>query len=436
MSETGPIVNRTSALLARIEEINKHLQAFVSIAKDDALRSANACDLRLRDRKNSGPMDGMSVAVKDNIAVAGLPTTAGIGAFRDRLTSRDSAVVSRLRAAGAILLGTLNMDEGALGATTNNPFFGRCENPLASGYTPGGSSGGSAAAVAAGLVPLALGTDTMGSVRIPAAYCGIWGLKPTAGLIGETGLLHLSWTLDTIGLLADSAERIAHGLDAVAGFDPDDPSSIAPRDAWSAQFSSLEDLKGVVLGRPTALSEVPLTPDVAQAFEAAQEIAASLGATIRDVDIRGWDPGKLRRAGLLAVEAEGACLLDDEVKRDPDGFSEGFKSLLAYGRSAPAVKLAAAYHKLRAVGHATRRALSEFDALILPTAPQTAFPHDAPVPSNQADLTALANAAGCPALSFPWPTKAGGLPAGIQLVGAPYSEAKLLSMATAIHRAR
>lgn len=434
MTDAGTVRTRVAGQLDRIAQVNDQWHIFVAVDADGALAAAEASDRRHANGQTLDPLDGISVAIKDNIDVAGMPTAAGIGVFRHRMASNDAMVVARLRAAGAIVLGKLNMHEGALGATTDNPFFGRCANPLAPDHTPGGSSGGSAAAIAADLVPLTLGTDTMGSVRIPAAYCGIWGLKPTAGLVGQTGLLHLSWSLDTIGLLASSPDLLARGLKAAAGLDRDDPGSVAPPADWSPEPNSVQDLKGVVLGRPAALDHVPLHPVVSDAYEAALASAESLGATIKSVDIEGWHPGGLRRSGLLAVEAEGAFLLTDAIDADPDGFSPEFRGFLDYGRKASAAKLAGAYHRLRKIGHAARVILDSIDALMMPTAPQIAFRHDEPVPVDQADLTALANAAGCPALSFPWSNGDGALPAGIQLVGQRYSEARLLSLATAITR--
>lgn len=435
MSASGPVEQRVREALARIAAVNDQWHIFVALDADRAIADAKASDQRHDDGRSHGVLDGVLVAIKDNIDVEGLPSAAGIGAFRDRIAEADAHVVARLRAAGAIILGKLNMHEGALGATTDNPVFGRCANPLAPDHTPGGSSGGSAAAVAAGIAPLTLGTDTMGSVRIPAAYCGVWGLKPTAGLVAQTGLLHLSWTLDTIGLLADTPALLAAGLSVIAGPVNDDPSSHAPPDDWSVGFRHGTGLAGVVLGRPTALDEVPLEPAVADAYAAALAAAENGGATVRPIDISGWQPGKLRRAGLLAVEAEGAFLLADALARDPDGFSAEFRGFLDYGVRASAARLAGSYHLLRNVGHAARQAVNGVDALVLPTAPQTAFRHGAPVPVNQADLTALANAAGCPALSIPWPEEPGALPAGIQLVGSPHSDGHLLSIGAALRSA-
>ncbi|MCC5974722.1 MAG: amidase [Rubellimicrobium sp.] len=370
-----------------------------------------------------GTLSGMAVAVKDNIAVAGLPRTDGTRAFAGRVSERDAVVVARLRAAGAEVIGTLNMHEGALGATTDNPFWGRCDNPAAPGHTPGGSSGGSAAAVAAGIVPATLGTDTMGSVRIPAAYCGIWGLKPTKGLVPLTGLSHLSWTLDTIGPLAETPCDLARVLRVIAGPDKDDPDSVPPPDGWDAAVLP----ERIRLGMPDWEHLAACEPAVRDGFRAF--LARLEGVELVPVTIPGWSPGALRRAGLLVAEAEAGHLIGAEIDAKPDGFSEGFRAAIAFGRTAPGSKLAAAYRALHRAGIAARRALAGLDALILPTAPQRAFAHGHPAPANQADFTALANVAGLPALAFPIPAPDGGLPCSAQLVGPAFSDLALIAMA-------
>jgi aspartyl-tRNA(Asn)/glutamyl-tRNA(Gln) amidotransferase subunit A len=168
-----------NATLNQIEQKDPQLHAFIEVTPNTARADANASDARRLAGNNLGPLDGVPVAIKGNIALQGIATTDGTRAFAHRIATQDAFVVTRLRSAGAVIVGTLNMHEGALGATTDNQFWGQCQNPLAPGFTPGGSSGGSAASVAAGIIPLTLGTDTMGSIRIPAAYCGLWGLKPT-----------------------------------------------------------------------------------------------------------------------------------------------------------------------------------------------------------------------------------------------------------------
>lgn len=420
----------TEAALARIAAQDGALHAFITLDAAGALAQARAVDARA----SKGPLHGLPVAVKDNLDVAGLPTTDGTAFYRRRIAARDAGTVARLRAAGAVVLGKLNMHEGALGATTDNPHWGRCDNPTAPGLTPGGSSGGSAAAVAAGYVPLALGTDTMGSVRIPAACCGLWGLKPTRGLIGTSGLSHLSWTLDSIGPLTTSARDLLTALFILAGTDAGDPLSQA-----AALLPLRRDgLRGLVLGLPTEAQAVPLEPAVATSFAALCDRLRAAGVTLRPVSVAGWQPAVLRRAGLLVAEAEAGSLIGADLDADQaaggGGFSDGFRQMVNHGRRAEGARVAVAYRRLTLTRTAALWALGEVAGLLLPTMPQMPFAHGAPVPDNQADLTALANAAGLPAVAFPIAQPEGGLPSGAQLIGAPYGDARIIALAGAMAR--
>jgi aspartyl-tRNA(Asn)/glutamyl-tRNA(Gln) amidotransferase subunit A len=372
-----------------------------------------------------GPLSAMAMAVKDNIAIGGVPCTDGTRAFTGQVPARDATVVARLRAAGAAIIGTLNMHEGALGATTDNPFWGRCDNPIAPGHTPGGSSGGSAAAVAAGIVPATLGSDTMGSVRIPAAYCGLWGLKPTRGLVPVTGLSHLSWTLDTIGPIAAKPTDLAAVLRVIAGPDADDPETVVPPLGWDTKAAPDQ----IRLGLPDWAALADCEPAVRDGFDAFINALRANSIHIVPVTIPGWSPGALRRAGLLVAEAEAGHLLGATLDAHPEGFSEMFRTAIGYGRSAPGSKVAASYRALHLTGLAARAAMGGVDALILPTAPQRPFPHGQPAPANQADFTALANAAGLPALAFPIPALDGGLPCSAQLIGPAFSDMALIALA-------
>lgn len=413
----------TETALARAHDMAA-LNAFITLLPDSALAAARASDARRAGGHPLGPLDGIPMAIKDNIAIHGVPTTDGTRAFATRIAPADATVITRLRAAGAVIVGTLNMHEGALGATTDNPFWGRCDNPAAPGHTPGGSSGGSAAAIAAGIVPLTLGTDTMGSVRIPAAYCGLWGLKPTGGLIPVTGLSHLSWTLDTIGPLATCADDLARLTAILAGPDADDPDSRPLPPGWSATAPA-PDLSQVTLGLPDGTLLSTCTLQVRAAFDALVTRARAKGVTFRPVP--AWDTGALRRAGLLLSEAECGHLIGAALDSSPEGFSDSFRAAITYGRTAPGAKVAAAYRILSRAAHDARRALQGLDAFLLPTAPQQPFPHGTPSPANQADFTALANVAGLPALAFPLPTD--GLPLSAQLIGPAFSEGSLIALA-------
>jgi aspartyl-tRNA(Asn)/glutamyl-tRNA(Gln) amidotransferase subunit A len=419
----------TTAALDRIAAEDGRWRGMITVDVAGARTAAAAIDQARAAGQPQGPLAGVPVVVKDNIAVAGLPLTDGTGRWRDRIAARDAGCVARLRAAGAVILGKANLHEGALGATTDNPHWGRAENPAAPGHSPGGSSGGSAVALAAGYAPLALGTDTMGSVRIPAAYCGLWALKPTRGLIGNSGLSHLSWTLDTIGPMATGAKDLMAALAVLAGPDPADPFS----DARPLVPLRRDGLKGLILGLPAEADGVTLEPPLALAFAALCDRLRTAGVRLVPVSLAGWDPARLRRAGLLVAEAEAGSLIGAELDADEQaggaGFSPAFRAAVNFGRRAPGARLAEAWRRLALAGVAARWALSEVAAILMPTTPHQALPLGVAVPDSQADLTALANAAGLPAVAFPLPVTPGTRPVGAQLVGAPYADARLIALA-------
>ncbi len=374
-----------------------------------------------------GPLAGLTLAVKDNVDVVGMPTTAGIAAFAKRIAAQDAPCVAGLRRAGAQILGKVAMHEGALGATTDAPRL--CQNPLRPGFTPGGSSGGSGAAIAAGFADLAIGTDTMGSVRIPAAYCGVVGLKPTAGLVSRTGVVPLSPRLDHVGMLAATPHLAARGLEAMVGDDPADPASRpAPRD-WHAVPRQSATVAGLRIGLPQPALAAPMEDPVRTAWEEAAARLRDLGAIVAPVHVLGWDPSPTRRAGLLWIEAEAAALHEALID-DPAGATPAFRAALDYGRKLTGIRLARAQFRLDEARAGILRALDSCDLLLLPAAPQRAFAHGTPVPSDQADFCAIANIAGLPALALPWP--APGLPASIQLLGRAHAEAALVGIAEAL----
>ncbi|MGG5887470.1 amidase [Falsiroseomonas sp. HC035] len=383
-------------------------------------------------RPAQGALRGLAVGIKDNVDVAGLQATAGIAALRGRSAEADAPCVAALRRAGAVILGKLAMHEGALGATTDTPGFGRCINPLRAGYTPGGSSGGSAAAVAAGFVDLAVGTDTLGSVRIPAAYCGVVGLKPTAGLIGRSGVVPLSPTLDHLGTLARTPMLAAGGLEAMITEDLADPAFRPAPAGWRAVPEAPTDPAGLRVGLPQPVLDAAMEPAIRAAWMAAAAQLGRAGASVATIAVAAWDPTAARRASLLVIEAEAAALHPALID-DPRAASPGFRAALAYGRDAGSVRLARALFRLAEVRAGALRALDACDILLMPTAPQRAFPHGMAAPVDQADFTALANIGGQPAISIPWPAEDGGLPCSVQIVGRAYDEARLVGLAEALY---
>jgi len=368
----------------------------------------------------AGPLAGLIVGVKDNIAVAGSACSAGLGARAGAPAATDAGATARLRAAGARLVPGLAMDEGALGATGENPHFGACRNPRYPDRIAGGSSAGPAALVAAGLADAALGTDTLGSVRIPAAYCGLLGLKPTRGAIGRSGVAPLAPSLDTVGILARAPDVLARVFDVLAGPDDDDPESLPCR-----RGAAMPPRR---IGLPDARLSASCAPEVRRALERAGALLAGQAHRMVPVALAGWRPEALRRAAFLLVEAEGAVSFAAELAI-PGTLSPGLRRLLEYGRDVPAARLVAALAEMRAAAAALARALARVDALLLPGVAHVAPRRGVPPPPDQADFTALANVAGTPALVLPVAVPGGGPPASVQLVGRHGAERGLIALA-------
>lgn len=424
-------LERTNTALEAIAQ-SAHLNIFLDLDAKTARAAAKACD----DRATAlGPMDGKLVAIKANLAVKGLPWSAAIIGLKGRIAKQDAGAVARLRAAGAIILGTVNMHEGALGAVTDSPGFGRCANPLIHDHTPGGSSGGSAAAIAAGFVDCALGSDTMGSSRIPAAYCGVAGIKPTDGLIGRSGLAFLSPSLDAIGPLAANVRDLWPVLQTLAGADSSDALLQPLPHDWPATVTWKTDLHGVRIGLPAQIADVDCEPQILLGLQQATAALTALGAQVIPVDIVGWAPSHARRGGLLLTEAEGA-VENAALLAGPQGtITPAFRAALEYGRDASSARLVDALARIATAGAACARAMQTVDALLMPTAPQRAFAHGSEVPVNQADFAGLANFSKRPAVSLPVPLSGEILPASVQLVGHPRHDPQLLSIADVLDRA-
>lgn len=385
-----------AAQRARIAAIDPDLGAFVELdsAVDAAESDARVAAGALR------PLEGVPVAVKSNIAVAGLSWNAGMELRRAIVAKRDAEAVGRLRLAGAIVLGTLNMHEAALGATTDNVWFGRTGNPHAAGTTPGGSSGGSGAAVAAGLCVASLGTDTLGSVRIPAAYTGVYGLKPTSGAISADGLVPLSRQLDAIGPLARSLDDLATLWTALAGTQ----AFAAP-----TRLLTLDALGGVAC-----------EPAVRRGYERALALLSEL--TPQSLTLAPLN--EIRMAGFVTVARALSRDLGTQRSSAAERLSSGLHWLLDYADGALLDPTT-----LPAAAAAIRSAIGDDGILLLPTAPQAAFQHGTRAPANQADFTALASIAGLPALSLPAGRDERGLPVAVQIVGPAGSEAALFALA-------
>lgn len=345
-----------------------------------------------------GPLAGVTVGVKANIMVAGMPFHAGIGAWANRIAERDAEVVARLRAAGAAITGVLNMEEAALGSKTDNPHFGPTHNPHQHGYSPGGSSGGSGAAVAAGECDVALGTDTMGSVRIPAAHCGVYGFKPATDRVSQDGMEPADLSLDAIGPLArdiDLLERAAWAMSDLGG--------------------GIEDLAGAVL----VDHGVAVDPAVAAAFACALDALRAPPAEVR----LPMPNSRVRFAGFIQVSRAMAA----HLKGVP--VSPQLAHLLTYGPRRSETDWQEDQAILVSARAAVLEIVERHGWLIMPTVPNPPFPHSEREPVAQADFTCLANIAGLPALSLPMGWTTDGLPLGVQIVARCGYEAGLFALA-------
>ena len=389
------------ASLARIERIDPLVGACNHIdAPATLLAAADAAAARWRACDQFSPLDGIPFGVKANIAVQGLPWTAGVAALRDRVADEDAACVRRLRSAGLIPVAVLNMHEAALGETSDNPAFVATRNPWALGRIPGGSSGGSAAAVASGMLPLALGTDSLGSVRLPSALCGVVGFKPAHWEIPTAGVEPLSPSLDHVGIHARSVRDVLALLSIlrINAMSAPSPEDSIPVTRW-------------VLGDPNRLK-----PQVADAFNAAMDAAGPMRHTIEAADWSLVDLSALRRAGLLMCERDAAQHFSALLAERPQGFSATFRRLVAWGAAAPPSRVREARRRLAEVATALRKD-ARHRLLACPTTEFTAPALDAAIPTTLADFTAPAAIAGIPAISVPAPVPDGGLPVGLQISG-------------------
>lgn len=449
----------TRAALERAETLS-HLAAFLHLDPDGAMESAAESDRRRSRGEARGPLDGVPLALKDNLVTRGLPTTCASRILAGWVPPYDGTAVSRLKTAGAVVLGKTNLDEFAMGSSTENSAFGPTRNPWDPERVPGGSSGGSAAAVAAGIVPLALGSETGGSVRQPAALCGVLGLKPTYGRISRSGLVAFASSLDQIGPISRDVEGMAWILGAIAGPDPLDSTS-APAAVPDYAAGLDGGVAGLRVGLPREYFAEGLDPATRARVETVAEALRDAGATLVDVSLPSSPLGIAAYYVIAPAEASSNLARFDGIRygprvRDPvdledlyvrtrsEGFGDEVKRRIVLGTFVLSAGYQEAYY-LKAM--AVRRAISaDFDAafsrvdvLLTPTTPGPAFPLGEragdPLAMYLSDVyTVSVNLAGLPGISVP----AGlvdGLPVGAQLIGRAFEEATLLRVAATLERA-
>lgn len=447
-----------AAYLEETERLEPALRAFLRLDREGALARAEELDRRLQAGEDPGPLCGVPVAVKDNICTRGLETTAGSRILAGFVPPYDATVVERLRAAGAVIVGKTNLDEFAMGSSTENSAFGPTRNPWDPERVPGGSSGGSAAAVAAGEVPLALGSDTGGSVRQPAALCGVVGLKPTYGRVSRYGLIAFASSLDQIGPFGLDARDAALALQVLAGHDPRDATS-APVPVPDYLGSLTGDVRGLRVGLAREFLGEGVEPGVERAVREALAALRDLGAEVQEVSLP-HAPYSVPTYYLVATaEASSNLARYDGVRYGLRAPADGVVAMFERSRGegfGPEVKrrimlgtyaLSAGYYEayyLRALKARRRikedfdRAFARVDVVVAPTSPTVAFRlgerTEDPLTMYLSDVcTIAANLAGLPALSIPCGF-AGGLPVGLQLIGRPFEEALLLRAADAYQR--
>ena len=450
--------------LSRIDALDPQLHVFNTVVADRALAQAQAMDCDL-DRWRDAPLAGVPIAVKDNLCTRGVRTTASSRMLESYVPPYDATVVSRLEAAGAIVVGKTNCDEFAMGSSNENSAFGPVHNPWALDRTPGGTSGGSAAAVAARLTPVALGSDTGGSIRQPAAMCGVVGLKPTYGRVSRYGLIAHASSLDQIGPLATTVYDAALMLGVLAGTDPADATSARePVPDYTAALTG--DVRGTRVGVPRALLEQGVDPDVTRALAAALDTLTARGATLVDVELPHARYAIPVYYLVSTAEASSNLARYDGVRYGfralpgPAPNDEGLKTMYARTRAqgfGAEVKrrimlgtyvLSAGYYDayyLKAQQVRTLilrdydRAFERVDVVAMPTSPTAAFRIGErvadPLQMYLADVfTVSANLAGLPAVSVPCGFTADRLPVGLQLTGRRFDEATLLRVADAYER--
>jgi aspartyl-tRNA(Asn)/glutamyl-tRNA(Gln) amidotransferase subunit A len=447
--------------LSRARKHDKTFKAFLSLDEDATRAQAEAVDERVLAGKDPGPLAGVPVAIKDNMCVRGQRTTCASKILENYVAPYDGTAIEKLKRAGAVLFGKTNLDEFAMGSSTENSGFGATRNPWDPSRVPGGSSGGSAAAVAARLAPLALGSDTGGSIRQPAALCGVVGMKPTYGRVSRFGLVAFASSLDQIGPFAWNVEDAALLLSVVSGYDPKDATSV-DRPVPDFLSTIAGGAKGLRIGLPKEYFIEGMDPEVESAVRRAVKTFESLGARVTDVSLPHTDAGLSVYYVLAPSEAssnlarfdgvryglrsqKAGNLLELYERSRAEGFGPEVKRRIMLGTYALSSGYYDAYYlKAQKVRTLIRRdfekAFENVDVLLTPTSPTPAFKAgekaDDPLQMYLSDVfTISCNLAGLPGLSLPCGFSSGGLPIGLQIMGRPFEEDRVLGAARAFETA-
>jgi len=422
-------VTPTEVVHRCLEAIRKHnpvINAFITVLEDDALRQADERERELRAGVYRGPLHGIPVSLKDIIYVEGVRCTAGSKILANHVAPFDASVVKKLREAGAVILGMNNLHEFASGVTSINPHYGPVRNPWNTEYIAGGSSGGSAAAVAAGLTAISIGTDTSGSVRIPASLCGVVGLKPSYGRVSKHGVIPLSWSLDHVGVFAKTVEEVAVCLHAIAGYDPEDESTVY---AEVPEYVLDMDVEGL---RTAYFREMDMADgDVARVFSRFVNVLEGLGVVVEEVAFEY--SGRVRESWAPIRLGEAAAFHDEWFRERPMDYGADVRAMLERGRAFTAVEYVKAQRLRHEITKALLKTLDKYHAVISPTTPRAAVKiAEAQNPETYQRLTEntiLYNLTGLPAISIPIGTTDKGLPVGAQIAGRLFDENTVLRLA-------
>jgi aspartyl-tRNA(Asn)/glutamyl-tRNA(Gln) amidotransferase subunit A len=423
-------VEVVKTLLARIE--SDETNAFITVTAERALEEASLAEREITAGRHHGPLHGVPIALKDLIFTRDVRTTMASDFFAEHVPDHSATVARKLEDAGSVLIGKTNTHEFAYGPTGDRSFFGPTRNPHDTGKITGGSSGGSGAAVAAGLCYGALGSDTGGSIRIPAALCGVVGMKPTFGRVSKMGVFPLAWSLDHVGPMTRTVEDNALMLNALAGHDPEDLYSVDP--AAEDFTRDLErGLQGAAIGLPASFYFEHLDEEVEERVNEAVKAFASLGTEIREVEVPNlWDTLHAQR---LVLAAEAYAVHEERLETDPDRFDDHGLERLLNGENLKAYRYANAQQRKLRSGQEFANVLREVDVLLTPTVPIpapeigqreiTIDGYEEAVYSALTRLTGPTNLNGLPSLSVPCGTTTSGLPVGLQLIGRPFDEVTL-----------
>jgi aspartyl-tRNA(Asn)/glutamyl-tRNA(Gln) amidotransferase subunit A len=444
-----------SGVFDHVEKTDKDVQAFLTLCRDKALEDARQVDSRIASGERLQPLSGVPVAIKDNMVMRGVPTTCGSKILDGYIPPYTATAVERLRAAGAIVVGKTNLDEFAMGSSTENSGFFPTRNPHNLDCVPGGSSGGSAAAVAAGMALVALGSDTGGSIRTPASFCGVVGMKPTYGRVSRYGLVAYASSLDQIGPFTKTVRECAQVLSAICGFDSyDSTSANVPVEPYLQEID--QPLKGIRVGVPKEYFVPGLDAEVKARFEQCIRIYESLGCRIEEISLPHTEYAIATYYLIATAEASSnlarydgvryglrkggeAGLADMYRKTRMAGFGKEVKRRILLGTYALSAGYYDAYYlkamKVRTlIAQDFRNAFQRVDLILTPTSPTVAFrlgeKVDDPLSMYLSDIfTITCNLAGLPGISVPAGTNSAGLPIGVQLLGNHFKEALLLRAA-------